>query len=227
MAQSSLPTRFPDAQKIKKEIKNQWLEKKQRKRKKRKMTMNGDAPEEYEYDRAKEVKEFDESKIGCKGLVDSGATTIPRFFIQPNPQSFIKPSPPSSSHLIPTIDLSHALSHRRSEIIHQIRHASHTWGFFQVIHHDIPISVLDDTISAVRSFNELPTEIKSQHYHREMGSSVNFQTNFDLYRSSAATWRDTLQVRLGPDPPVVDRIPDACRRELMEWDGTCGGWERC
>ncbi|XXG51165.1 hypothetical protein AAC387_Pa02g4998 [Persea americana] len=180
------------------------------------MTMNGDAPEENEYDRAKEVKEFDESKIGCKGLVDSGATTIPRFFIHPNPQS-LQLTQSSSSHLIPTIDLSHALSHRRSELIHQIRCASHTWGFFQVIHHDIPISVIEDTISAVRSFNELPTEIKSQHYHREMDSSVSFQTNFDLYVSSAASWRDTLQVRLGPEPPELDRIPDSCWRELMEW----------
>ncbi|XXG51167.1 hypothetical protein AAC387_Pa02g5000 [Persea americana] len=100
--------------------------------------MDGGATDEY--DRAEEVKEFDESKIGCKGLVDSGATTIPRFFIHP-PQS-LKLTQSSSSYLIPTIDLSHANSHRRSEIVHQIREASHTWGFFQVTHHGIPISVL-------------------------------------------------------------------------------------
>ena len=29
-----------------------------------------------EYDRAKAVKQFDESKIGVKGLVDFGITTI-------------------------------------------------------------------------------------------------------------------------------------------------------
>ncbi|RWR75068.1 1-aminocyclopropane-1-carboxylate oxidase 1-like protein [Cinnamomum micranthum f. kanehirae] len=125
-------------------------------------TMNSGATDEY--DRAKEVKEFDESKIGCKGLVDSGATTIPRFFIHP-PQS-LQLTQSSSSHLIPTIDLSHADSHRRSEIVHQIREASQTWGFFQVTHHGIPSSDLHDTISAVRSFYELPMEVKSQHYCR-------------------------------------------------------------
>ena len=36
-----------------------------------------------DYDRAKEVKEFDETKAGVKGLVDSGVVKIPRFFIHP------------------------------------------------------------------------------------------------------------------------------------------------
>lgn len=35
------------------------------------------------YDKAKEVKEFDDTKAGVKGLVDSGVTKIPRFFIHP------------------------------------------------------------------------------------------------------------------------------------------------
>ncbi|GMN75779.1 hypothetical protein TIFTF001_056277, partial [Ficus carica] len=35
------------------------------------------------YDRMKELKEFDESKIGVKGLSDSGTASIPRFFIHP------------------------------------------------------------------------------------------------------------------------------------------------
>ncbi|KAE9465599.1 hypothetical protein C3L33_02493, partial [Rhododendron williamsianum] len=35
------------------------------------------------YDRMKEVKEFDESKMGVKGLSDSGITTIPKFFVHP------------------------------------------------------------------------------------------------------------------------------------------------
>jgi hypothetical protein len=33
------------------------------------------------YDRAKEVKEFEEIKAGVKGLIDSGVTKIPRFFV--------------------------------------------------------------------------------------------------------------------------------------------------
>ena len=39
--------------------------------------------DELGYDRAKEVKEFDETKAGVKGLVDSGVTKVPRFLIHP------------------------------------------------------------------------------------------------------------------------------------------------
>ncbi|KAK2635558.1 hypothetical protein Ddye_030350 [Dipteronia dyeriana] len=46
------------------------------------------------YDRAKDIKEFDDAKIDVKGLVDSGITTIPRFFLHP-PQ----PYPVSLPHL--------------------------------------------------------------------------------------------------------------------------------
>ena len=47
--------------------------------------------EEYD-DRLREVTQFDESKIGVKGLVDLGITTVPLFSIQtPNVLSQFKP----------------------------------------------------------------------------------------------------------------------------------------
>jgi hypothetical protein len=35
------------------------------------------------YDRLKAVKQFDETKTGVKGLIDSGIKTIPSIFIHP------------------------------------------------------------------------------------------------------------------------------------------------
>ncbi|KAL7247763.1 hypothetical protein ACSBR2_002633 [Camellia fascicularis] len=59
-----------------------------------------------DYDRMKEVKEFDDSKIGVKGLSDSGVTAIPKFFIQPpETLSTLKPSSFNTGG-IPVIDLS-------------------------------------------------------------------------------------------------------------------------
>ncbi|OUZ99385.1 Oxoglutarate/iron-dependent dioxygenase [Macleaya cordata] len=171
------------------------------------------------YDRSKEVKDFDDSKIGVKGLVDSGITSIPRFFVH-SPESL----PSNQPHIsddddgIPIIDLSSVNSHRRSIIVDQIKEASRTWGFFQIINHDIPLDVLDRTICSIKAFNEQPTEIKSKYYTREMGKGVSFLTNIDLFQSKAASWRDTLQVRLGPTYPDLDQIPEICRNELVEWD---------
>ncbi|XP_034685757.1 1-aminocyclopropane-1-carboxylate oxidase homolog 4-like [Vitis riparia] len=175
------------------------------------MAANGD----IHYDRAKEVKQFDESKIGVKGLVDSGITTIPRIFIHPTETiSDLKSSNPSGSHSIPVI----SLSGDRSSVVDQIRRASAEFGFFQIINHGISTDVLDRAVAAIRAFNEQPTEVKAQYYRRDIGTGVAFSTNFDLYHSKAASWRDTLQVRLGPTPAEFDKMPEVCRREVMEWD---------
>ncbi|XVF42359.1 hypothetical protein PTKIN_Ptkin01aG0355600 [Pterospermum kingtungense] len=39
--------------------------------------------EELDCDRAKELKAFDDTKAGVKGLVDAGVVTVPRIFLMP------------------------------------------------------------------------------------------------------------------------------------------------
>ncbi|XP_047341681.1 1-aminocyclopropane-1-carboxylate oxidase homolog 1-like [Impatiens glandulifera] len=171
---------------------------------------------EQPYDRLREVKQFDDSKIGVKGLVDSGLTTIPRFFQHPpNIRSGFLPSSRSkSSYQIPIIDL----SNHRTKIIDQIKSASSSLGFFQIINHNVPKQTLNHAISSVKAFNELPTDEKSQYYHRNLGRGASFSTNFDLYQSQAASWRDTLQIRLGPTPPNPGALPEDLELAIVEWD---------
>ncbi|XP_059636627.1 1-aminocyclopropane-1-carboxylate oxidase homolog 4-like [Cornus florida] len=171
------------------------------------------------YDRMKEVKEFDESKMGVKGLSDSGITTIPSFFVHP-PQtlSHLKSSSACTTG-IPVIDLSDINSDvHRPKIVQQIREAAGTWGFFQVINHGLPVSVIDETIAAIKSFHDQPPEVKAKHYKREEGRGVMYNSNTDLYRAQAASWHDALQSWMGPEPPNAEDIPVVCRREVVEWD---------
>jgi len=58
-----------------------------------------------DHERLKEVKEFDESKMGVKGLSDSGITTIPSIFIHP-PETRFHLKSSSTCTGIPVIDLS-------------------------------------------------------------------------------------------------------------------------
>ncbi|KAL6003455.1 hypothetical protein ACLOJK_023685 [Asimina triloba] len=169
-----------------------------------------------DYDRLKEVKEFDDSKIGVRGLVESGAATIPRFFHHP-PENLSLNRPPAALS-VPTVDLSDLETDRRSAIVRQIADASRTWGFFQITNHGIPLSVIEDAISAVRSFHEQPLAVRSKYYTRGSGSGVVYNTNVDLFQSKAASWRDTLQVLFGPEPLDAEKIPEICRRELVAWD---------
>ncbi|KAJ0987243.1 hypothetical protein J5N97_005599 [Dioscorea zingiberensis] len=162
------------------------------------------------FDRAEAVKEFDETKAGVKGLVDSGITALPPIFHHPNPHLS-----PAASHLsIPTVDLSLP----RSIVVDHIRSASKEWGFFQIVNHGIPLSAIENTISAIRSFHELPADVRSQHYTRGFVGGVSYSSNVDLFKAGAASWRDTVQIAMAPVRPEVDRIPEVCRAETLAWD---------
>ncbi|KAI8562996.1 hypothetical protein RHMOL_Rhmol03G0079600 [Rhododendron molle] len=170
------------------------------------------------YDRMKEVQEFDESKMGVKGLSDSGITTIPKFFVHP-PETLSGLKSSSTFTGIPVIDLSNMESaSNRAKIVEQIRDAAKTWGFFQVINHGVPVSALDETIAAIKAFHEQPTEEKSKYYVREEGRGVMYASNNDLYRAKAACWHDSLQVWMSPEQAPAEDIPAVCRREVAEWD---------
>ena len=172
------------------------------------------------YDRMKELKAFDESKAGVKGLVDAGVEKIPRFFIRPPDEEHLEESDSDPTNLqIPAIDLTGVENNRirRGEIVEAIKQASATWGFFQVVNHGVPTSVLEEMIEGTRRFNEEDDELKRGYYTRDNGKKVLFQSNFDLYQSPAANWRDTLFCVMAPDPPSPHELPLACRYLFLLW----------
>ncbi|KAK8620575.1 hypothetical protein V6N13_067046 [Hibiscus sabdariffa] len=162
---------------------------------------------------AEDLKAFLESREGVKGLVDSGITKIPSFFIR-SPETF---SPNSSSDAtlaaqlqIPIIDLKGA----ESEIVEAIRDAAQTWGFFRMVNHGVPISTMENMIDAIRQFHEQPQEVKKAWYSRnESGQKiVNCNTN-----TKGAAWRDTLALEF-PDGDINEQaIPQVCRKATNEY----------
>ncbi|KAF8040198.1 hypothetical protein BT93_B2432 [Corymbia citriodora subsp. variegata] len=177
-----------------------------------------DTTGEQPFDRAQELKRFEESKLGVKGLVDSGLTSLPPLFIHPpETRSDLKPARPTPGS-IPTIDLSGCDSARRPSVVEEVGRAARELGFFQVVNHGVPAEVLDSTIAAVKAFHEQPMEAKARIYRRDMETGVSFFSNVDLFHSKAASWRDTLQIRLGPKLADVEEIPEVCRNEVLEWN---------
>jgi len=163
------------------------------------------------YDRMKELTEFDETKAGVKGLIDSGIKHIPRIFLHA-PEDLPKTSDCHGTSLqVPAVDLQGINDAvRRQEIVEEVREASKCWGFFQLVNHGIPLEVLDGMLNGTKNFHEQDREVKAKFYSRELMKKVKYECNFDLFRSPAANWRDTLSCvfdgSLGPED-----LPSVCR----------------
>ncbi|KAM0016139.1 putative deacetoxyvindoline 4-hydroxylase [Helianthus debilis subsp. tardiflorus] len=175
-------------------------------------------------DRTKQLKAFDDTKAGVKGLVDAaagGVVDIPNIFIRP-PDEVTEDLEVSKTGLqVPVIDL-HGVgdkgSLRRENIINEIKHASEKWGFFQVVNHGISTIVLEDMLKGVRGFHEQDVLMKKDYYSRDPERMVKFNTNYDLYMSRAANWRDTLIIDMLNNYHLDPQdLPSICREATINY----------
>ncbi|XP_057476530.1 1-aminocyclopropane-1-carboxylate oxidase homolog 1-like [Actinidia eriantha] len=175
---------------------------------------------EPNYDRASELKAFDDTKSGVKGLVDAGIGIVPRIFIHPRDDDFDRPPNPNKTQFsFPIIDFEGIGEDpiRHKEVVEKVRDASETWGFFQVINHGVPESVLEEMKDGARRFHEQDSEVKKQWYSRDVTKAFVYNTNFDLYSAPAANWRDTSHCPMAPKSPNPEELPEPCRDILMEY----------
>ncbi|KZV17843.1 2-oxoglutarate and Fe(II)-dependent oxygenase superfamily protein isoform 1 [Dorcoceras hygrometricum] len=204
---------------------------------------------DQEPDRLKLLKSFDETQAGVKGLVDSGILKVPRIFVRPFEEvtreypddstqipvpvnDFDQVQRPDKRRLmgldqdgktrikVPVIDLSEVQrSDRRKQVVEEVKFASETWGFFQVVNHGIPLCVLDGMIDGVREFHEQEVEEKRKYYTRDHTKSVRFHSSYDLFTARTASWRDSLSISFSdPDRPIdPHELPASCRESAIEY----------
>lgn len=98
-----------------------------------------------------------------------------------------------------------------------MRRAAETAGFFQVVNHGVPRELMAAALAGVRRFNEQQAEAKRRFYTRDTARKVRFTSNYDLFQSAAASWRDTLFCELAPDPPRPEELPEAVRGAMLEY----------
>ncbi|XP_060960257.1 1-aminocyclopropane-1-carboxylate oxidase homolog 3-like [Cannabis sativa] len=173
-----------------------------------------------EYDGTSELKAFDETKTGVKGLVDAGITQVPRIFHHQkfDDHRYTKNSTTSLS-TIPIIDLKDLEKGdvTRKVIVEKVGQASETWGFFQIINHGIGESVLEEMKEGVRRFFEQEDEVKKELYARDYSKPLSYNSNFDLYSGVSTNWRDTFTCHIGPNPPKLEDLPIVFRQILVEY----------
>ncbi|XP_062021986.1 1-aminocyclopropane-1-carboxylate oxidase homolog 1-like [Rosa rugosa] len=167
----------------------------------------------------KTVKEFDETKAGVKGIVDSGVTKIPRMFV--HPLEDLQQNNMDHDLRVPMIDLKglDQSPERRKEVINQISKAAEAWGFFQIVNHGVPLDVMEEVLKSVRRFHEQPHEAKVEWYSRDFTKKVNYFSNGYLKLSTPADWRDTLSCNCQflEDESNFQALPRVCRCEIVEY----------
>ncbi|RID40352.1 hypothetical protein BRARA_J00405 [Brassica rapa] len=157
------------------------------------------------FERISELKAFDETKTGVKGLADAGITQLPRIF-HDSPSNLANPKPILEDET------------KRKNTVDGIRDAAEKWGFFQVVNHGVSLDLLEKMKDGVRGFNEqAPVIMKKQYYSRDFRREFVYTSNFDLYTSSAASWRDTFSCYMAPNPPKPQDLPEICRDVMLEY----------
>ncbi|XP_059310134.1 1-aminocyclopropane-1-carboxylate oxidase homolog 1-like [Lycium ferocissimum] len=174
-----------------------------------------------EYDRKREIQAFDDSKAGVKGLMDAGVTRLPRIFLH---NQYVNEKKQNSDNVItkfsiPVIDFEGLgkSAAQRADIVRGIKDACENWGFFQVVHHEIPLIVLEKVLEGVRHFHEQDFEVKKEFYSRDVTRKFSYNSNFDLHKTRAANWRDTLSCVVAPNPPDPKEMAEVCRDVLIKY----------
>lgn len=171
-------------------------------------------------EKVKDLKEFDETRAGVKGLIDSALSQIPKIFhCPPSTDDEIKggcggPQLP----VINLLELDINGTTGRKKIADEISSALGTWGFFHIVNHGVPVRAMENLLESIKKFHELPRESKMEFYSRDHTRKVRYYSTGDLYQTKIAQWKDTLACEF-EDAAAVDSqsLPSVCRDAILEF----------
>ncbi|ESQ39113.1 hypothetical protein EUTSA_v10001518mg [Eutrema salsugineum] len=150
-----------------------------------------------------------ESFTSAMTLNNSGVPQVPdRYVLPPSQRPALGSSTSTRETTLPVIDLS--LLHQpllRSRAIHEINMACKEFGFFQVINHGIPSSVVKDALDAATQFFDLPVEEKMLLVSANVHEPVRYGTSINHSTDRVHYWRDFIKHYSHPLPKWIDMWP--------------------
>jgi hypothetical protein len=170
------------------------------------------------YDRIAEVKAFEESKAGVKGLLESGIcmTKIPHMFHSPKLNlNSTQESDSSSKFSVPIIDLQDINTNPsiHVEVVDKIRSASKEWGFFQVINHGAPLESRQKIESVGKKFFGQKMEEKKKVRRDIVNVMGYYETE---HTKNVRDWKEVFDFTL-EEPTLVPASIDPHDKEITHW----------
>eukprot|EP00253_Pinus_taeda_P015293 PITA_15293 len=133
-------------------------------------------------------------------LHETQVKQVPARYILPSEQ---RPSRPLQiQQSLPVIDLAGLEdTDQRFKIVSQIAQASQEWGFFQIINHGIPVSLLETVKRVSQEFFDLPLEEKRKQCPVRPGLHMleGYGRFFDISDDTVLDWVDALVHYISPE----------------------------
>jgi isopenicillin N synthase-like dioxygenase len=164
-----------------------------------------------------------------KNHVDQAAAeAVLRRYVRPQEERPTFSLPASSEFAIPVIDLKkliilHGQDDQRQLEMERLSNACQEWGFFQIVNHEIPHSLIDEIKAVVKDFFNLPIEEK-QKYAPQAGDPQGYGQMFVTSEDQTLDWGDLLALSLRPNqiknlslwPTVPTNFRDTVERYATE-----------
>ncbi|XVE76840.1 hypothetical protein DITRI_Ditri13aG0012500 [Diplodiscus trichospermus] len=136
----------------------------------------------------------------CSNNLFTSATTLTKMRVPHVPQHYVlppsqRPNPTLDiTTTLPIIDLS-SLNHasQRSLTLDKIQMASKGFGFFQVVDHGIPLSIMNDALDAAKEFFNLSLEEKMPLLSDNVHDPVRYGTSLNHAKDKVHFWRDFIK----------------------------------
>ncbi|KAK4563910.1 hypothetical protein RGQ29_006121 [Quercus rubra] len=130
-----------------------------------------------------------------------GLTFVPSSYaFTPSPNDQAVSEDPEDS--IPIIDFSLLTSgtpDQRSQLIQELGQACKDWGFFKLINHGVPESLMVAMIEGIRGFFNLADEEKREFEGKNLLDPISCGTSVNTSMEQVFYWRDYLKVFVHPE----------------------------
>jgi len=122
----------------------------------------------------------------------------------------------SYSESFPVVDLQELDGPNRTRVVEEIRRACEEDGFFQIVNHGVPETVMKSMMVIAKEFFEMPVEDRACLYSEDPTQQVRFSTSFNVRKEKFYNWRDYLIHPCHPLEEVMGSWPEkpAAYREI-------------